>query len=233
MLAHRSSRGKGYMPQAIIFDIDGTLIDSVEFHALAWQEAFREFGHTFTLKSIRDQIGKGGDQLMPVFLSPAEIASKGKQLERRRADVFKARYLAEVKPFPGVRDLFIRLLRDGKQVALASSAKSDEMKIYEQIAEIADLLDAETSSEDAQKSKPHPDVFRAVLGRLGGVAAAQAIAVGDTPYDAEAAAKVGVRTIGVLCGGWSAGELKKAGAIAVYRDIADLLAQYASSPLVD
>ncbi|MDB5595150.1 MAG: family hydrolase [Hyphomicrobiales bacterium] len=217
--------------KAVIFDMDGTLIDSVEFHALAWQAAFREFGHDFDLATIRRQIGKGGDQLMPVFIAKPEIERIGKQIEDRRGKIFAERYLSQIKPFPAVRDLFERLLADGTRVALASSAKSEELKAYKRIAGISDLLDAETSSDDAEESKPHPDIFEAALEKLGGLAPAEVIAIGDTPYDAQAAGKAGIRTIGLLCGGWSEPDLREAGCVEVYRDPADLLAHYEASAL--
>ena len=130
-----------------------------------------------------------------------------------------------------MRALFERLLDDGQRIALASSAKQDEIRTYKEIAGIADLVDTETSSDDAEKSKPHPDIFQAAIARLDGAEAADIVVVGDTPYDAQAATKAGLRTIGVTCGGWSEANLRKAGCIAVYRDPADLLAHYDESPI--
>jgi phosphoglycolate phosphatase-like HAD superfamily hydrolase len=219
------------MAKAVIFDIDGTLLDSVDFHAHAWVEAFRDYGHDVEFQAVRDQIGKGGDQLMPVFLSPSEIDAQGKVLQERQSEIFKERYLPKVMAFPEVRGLFQRLLEHGIQVALASSAAGDELETYKQIAGIEDLIDVETSSDDADKSKPHPDIFEAAIQQLGGVPRASIYVVGDTPYDAEAARKAGVRTIGVTCGGWSEDELKRSGCTEVYEDPADLLDRYDESPL--
>ena len=218
-------------PRAAIFDVDGTLIDSVDEHAQAWVDAFAEFGHEVRFGDVRRQIGKGGDQLMPVFLPKAEIDQFGEKLEERRGVLLKERYLSRIKPFPAVRELFQRLLADGKAIALASSAKEDELEQYKKIANIVDLIDVETSSDDAEKSKPHPDIFQAALGKLDIEQPQQAIVIGDTPYDAEAAAKAGLGTIGLLCGGWSEDDLKRAGCMAVFRDPADLLARYSESPL--
>jgi HAD superfamily hydrolase (TIGR01509 family) len=216
--------------KAAIFDMDGTLIDSVDQHALAWQDVFREFGHEIPYKKVRDQIGKGSDQFMPMFLSQQEIDQRGEQIEKRRSEIFKQTYLPQVKPFPKVRELFERLIADGVRVALASSAKGDELEKYKKIAGIDDLVQAETSSDDAERSKPHPDIFEAAVAKLRGVKPDDAIALGDTPYDAQAATKAGVRTIGFLSGGWPEDELRRAGCFAIYRGPADLLANYETSP---
>jgi HAD superfamily hydrolase (TIGR01509 family) len=217
--------------KAVVFDVDGTLLDSVDVHAQAWVDAFAEFGHEVRFGDVRRQIGKGGDQLMPVFLSKAEIERFGEKLEGRRGALFKERYLPRIKPFPAVRELFQRVIADGRAVAIASSAKEDELAQYKKIANIVDLIDVETSSDDAEKSKPHPDIFCAALAKLGIARPEQVIVIGDTPYDVEAAAKAGLRTVGLLCGGWSEGELRRAGCVAVFKDPADLLARYRESPL--
>src|ERR1700761_7682368 len=194
--------------KAAIFDIDGTLTDSVHLHAKAWQETFQHFGHTIPFREIRSQIGKGGDQLMPVFLTQEEITAKGKQIEKYRGDLFKREFLAKVKPFAKVRELFQRLLEDNWKIALASSAKKDELQAYKDICKISDLLDTETASDDAEKSKPHPDIFQAAMRRLGQVSPRDCVVVGDSPYDAEAAGKAGIRCLGVLSGGFKEEELR-------------------------
>ena len=221
------------MPKAVIFDVDGTLVDSVDLHARAWQDAFHDFGHDLDYHAIRGQIGKGGDQLMPVFLSPEALDRDGEALEKHRSQIFKTTYLPLVSGLPAVRELFRYLLQDRVQIALASSAKEDELETYKRIAGIEDLVHTHASSDDAGKSKPHPDIFEAARKRLGGVEPADVIAVGDTPYDAQAADKAGIRTIGVLSGGFPEQDLRDAGCIAIYRDPADLLAHYHSSPLGD
>ena len=221
------------MVQAVVFDIDGTLIDSVDLHAEAWQSAFRKFGKTVRFAEVRRQIGKGADQLLPVFFSPEEMAKFGQELEDYRSELYKKEYLPHVKAFPKVRELFERIRQDRKSIALASSAKGDELNTYKKVARIEDLIEAETSSDDAEKSKPYPDIFDAARAELGRVARDQVVVVGDTPYDAQAAAKADLRTIGLLCGGWNENDLRGAGCIAIYRDLAELLARYEQSPIGD
>lgn len=219
------------MARYILFDIDGTLVDSVDLHADAWRVIFERYGKKVSHEAIRSQIGKGSDQLLPVFWSKEELDRFGEQMTKERSELFQKDYMPRVKPFPKVRELFQRLLDDGKTIALASSASEKELKRLKQIAGIEDLIHEETSSDDADKSKPHPDIFDAALERVGNPDPAEAIVVGDTPYDAEAAGKAALRTIGVLCGGFPESDLRAAGCVAVYHDPADLLANYERSPL--
>jgi HAD superfamily hydrolase (TIGR01549 family) len=214
------------MLQAVIFDVDGTIVDSVDLHAEAWRVAFEKFGKNFPLDEVRRQIGKGSDQLLPVFLSKQELDQFGEDLDEYRSNLFKKDYLPRVQAFPKIRELFQRIKKDGKQIVLASSAKADELDTYKKIARIDDLIESETSSEDADKSKPYPDIFQAALARLKGVASKNAVVIGDTPYDAQAASKAKLKTIGLLCGGWTQEELRRAGCVAIYRNPEDLLLQY-------
>ncbi|MCA1827625.1 MAG: HAD family hydrolase [Myxococcales bacterium] len=216
--------------EGAIFDVDGTLVDSVDLHARAWQEAFAYFGRRVSFEEVRAQIGKGGDQLMPVFFSQDDLARRGEAIDSYRSDLYKRKYLKQVRPFPQTRELFQAVLRRGVKIALASSAKGDELQTYKQLARIDDLIDAETSADDAERSKPHPDIFEAALARLA-THKSGTFAVGDTPWDAIAAHRLGVRCIGMLCGGFAERDLLEAGCIAIYRDPADLLARLDESPL--
>ena len=218
------------MPVAVIFDVDGTLVDSVDLHAEAWRRVLGEFGHDVKLSDVRAQIGKGGDELLKVFLSPEEIEKDGEKLDERRGALFKEEFLSQVRPFPGVRGLFEHLIGRGHRIALGSSGKEDEVEHHKKLCGIEDLDLVQTTSEDAEKSKPHPDIFLAALEKLG-VDAEQAVAVGDTPYDASAAGKAGIAAVGVLCGGFPADDLRRAGCVALYDGPADMLARYAGSPL--
>lgn len=217
--------------RAAIFDIDGTLLDSVDLHAEAWRQVFLHRGRDIPFDDVRAQIGKGGDQLLPVFFSREELERHGKDMETERGKLFKKEFLPQVKPFPGVRALFERIRQAGLKIALASSAKKDELKHYAKLLGIEDLIDAGTSTDDAAKSKPHPDIFQAAVEKLSGVPTGTCVAIGDTPYDAEAAGKIGIKTIGLLCGGFPRQELLAAGAIAIYRNPEDLLHHYDDSPL--
>ncbi|MDP8916569.1 MAG: HAD family hydrolase [Pseudomonadota bacterium] len=212
----------------VIFDVDGTLIDSNDQHALAWLRAFRRFGHHAPFEAIRGQIGKGGDQLIPVFLPQELVDTQGEDISNFRSELFKREFLPGLQPFPAVRPLFERIRSDGTSIVLASSATGEELQRYKDIAGIADLLDSATSADDVDHSKPEPDIFLAAL-RTAGVAPDEAVVVGDTPYDAQAASKAGLRTIGVLCGGFAEADLREAGCIAVFRDPAHLLEHYGRS----
>jgi HAD superfamily hydrolase (TIGR01509 family) len=217
--------------RAAIFDIDGTLLDSVDLHARAWVEAFAHFGVEADESDVRRQIGKGGDELMPVFLPRERVERDGETIEAYRSDLFKRSYLPKVRPFPGVRPLFEHLRAEGLTIALASSGKRAEVERYTEILQIGDLVDVATSSDDAERSKPHPDIFQAALKKLASGAGDTIHVVGDTPYDAEAAAKAGLPAIGLLCGGFPEPDLSAAGCVALYRDPQDLLARFAGSPL--
>ncbi|HZB43973.1 MAG TPA: HAD family hydrolase [Pyrinomonadaceae bacterium] len=217
------------MIEAVIFDVDGTLVDSVDLHARAWQETFARFGKQVPYRDVRYQIGKGADQLLPVFFSREELDDFGEAMEEFRGEHYKREYLPRVRAFPRVRELFERVRADGKRIALASSAKEEELAAYKRIARVEDLVEEETSADDADKSKPHPDIFEAALARLGHVSPDRVIVVGDTPYDAEAARKAGIRAIGLLSGGFPEKDLRAAGCVEIYADAADLLARYDDS----
>lgn len=218
------------MIRGVIFDLDGTLVDSNEFHVLAWQETFRYFGKQIPPERLREQIGKGGDQYLPVFLNEAEMREFGDEADKTHADIFKKKYLSQVKPFPKVRELFERLRADGKKIALASSGNDTEVRHYKKLLGIEKLVDSMTTSDRVVRSKPSADVFIAALNLLR-LPATEAIAIGDTPYDVDAAKKIELQIIGVLCGGFSEDVLRDGGAVAIYRDPAELLERYYQSPL--
>ncbi len=214
------------MIKAFIFDVDGTLIDSNDFHAEAWQKAFEKFGKKISFEKIRMQIGKGADNLLPEFLTEKEINEFGGEITEQRGEIFKREYMPRVKPFPKVRELFKKIKADGKKIALASSSKDDEVEEYKKIANIEDLVEKSTSSDDAEKSKPEPDIFQAALKLLGNLALENVLVVGDTPYDAEAATKAKLKIVGVLCGGFPEKDLRESDCVEIFQNPADLLKNY-------
>ena len=208
-----------------IFDIDGTLVDSNELHVQSWDRAFRHFGKTFPTEALHDQIGKGSDQYLPEFLTVEEIERFGKELDEYRSKIFREEFLPKVKPFPKVRELFDRLRHDQKRILLASSGKQKDTDHYIDLLKIDKLIEGCVSGDEVGRSKPAPDIFAACIDKFQ-LARNQTLVVGDTRWDVEAAGRTGLRTIAVTCGGSDGGILRAAGAIAVYQDPADLLANY-------
>jgi HAD superfamily hydrolase (TIGR01509 family) len=219
------------MIKAVLSDIDGTLVESNWLHAAAWRDAFAAVGINLEVEDVRRQIGKGGDELIPVFVPWWKRKAVEEPLKAYRKFVFETDYMGKVKPLPQVRELMQRMKQAGIRVALASSSKKDELQEYKKIANIEDLVDESISADDADRAKPHPDIFQATLDKLG-LNAAEALALGDTPYDAEAAGKADVWTVGVTTGGWSEKELLDAGCIEVWKDVAELLDNFDRSAFV-
>ena len=217
------------MIKAVLFDIDGTLVDSNDLHVSAWMAAFQARGLKTTPEAVHGQIGKGADLLVPALV-PGADKELAEALGEEHGAVFKARYLEGVKPFPGAHDLLARTKAAGYRAVLASSASSAELKHYVRLLDAEDLVNAGTSIDDVQSSKPAPDIFAVALAKAG-VDPNEAIAVGDSPYDIEAAGKCGVATIALRSGGFGGETLLKAGATALYDDAAALLAHFEVSPL--
>jgi phosphoglycolate phosphatase-like HAD superfamily hydrolase len=210
----------------VILDVDGTLVDSNDAHAHAWVAAFAEHGITVAFDSVRRAIGMGGDKLMPAVAGIEEDSEAGRQISQRRGEVFKKVWLPTIRAFPCARELVERFARDGFTVAVASSAKEEELKPLLEIAGVSDLIEHRTSSDDADNSKPDPDIVKAALKRTGCEPDA-AVMIGDTPYDVEAALRAGVAIVGLACGGWRKEDLR--GAVEVSADPADLLKHYEQS----
>jgi HAD superfamily hydrolase (TIGR01549 family) len=219
------------MLRAVIFDVDGTIVDSNELHVESWDEIFRRYGKHFSHHKLHAHVGEGGDQYIPNFLSESEIREFGAKLEKERGELYKEKYMPKVRAFPRVGELFERIRRDGKRIALASSGKTQELDHYVALAQLGGLIDTQTTKDDVAHSKPHSDVFMAALRKLGNLTPEEAIVVGDSPYDVIAAKRIMLPTIGLLCGGFSEDELRSVGAVAIFRDPADLLENYERSPL--
>jgi HAD superfamily hydrolase (TIGR01509 family) len=212
-------------------DIDGTLVESNWLHAAAWRDAFAVADIQLDIETVRRQIGKGGDQLIPVFVPWWKRKIIEEPLETYRKYVFRHDYLPKVRPLPGVRELFLHMREAGIRIALASSSNKDDLEIYKKIAGISDLVDESTSADDADRSKPHPDIFVSTLKKLKATPTS-VLALGDTPYDAEAAGNADIRTVGVTTGGWSKEELLQAGCIEVYKDLPELFENFGRSAFV-
>jgi phosphoglycolate phosphatase-like HAD superfamily hydrolase len=214
--------------QGVILDVDGTLINSNDAHARAWVEALSEVGIVVDFAKVRPLIGMGGDKLLPALGGLAEESKLGARVSERRSEIFRERYLPQLHSFPKTRELLLRMVRAGLTLAVASSAKKEELDILLELAKVKDLIETATSSGDAERSKPDPDIVRAALDRLA-LPPARALMIGDTPYDIEAARRLGIDTIAFRCGGRSDRDLS--GAIAIYDGPEQLLEHFDSSPL--
>ena len=210
--------------KAILLDVDGTLVDSNGLHVEAWREAFRRHGKEIPREDMHAQMGKGGDQIIEHFLDEDERRRFGKAVDALHLELFVRHYQPRERALPGVRPLVERMKADGLRVVLASSAKDEEMKGHLSVLGIDDLLDERTTADDAGHSKPCPDIFQAALGDLD---PKDAVVIGDTPWDAQAARKAGIPMIGVLTGGFSRDALLENGARAVFRDLTEVL-EYAA-----
>ena len=214
--------------RAVLFDIDGTLLDSNDAHAHAWLDALRGHGKDVPFDLVRSKIGKGGDKLLMEVAGIDDESPEGKLLGERRVAVFKAHYLPDLGPTPGGRALIERLRARGLARAIVTSASGDELADLMRQAAVVGMFDALITSDDAENSKPDPDLVTAALEKLG-VGPREAVMIGDTPYDITAAARAGVSTIAFRSGGWKDRDLD--GAIAIYDHPADLLARIDQSPL--
>lgn len=215
--------------RAILFDIDGTLVDSNDAHVDAWQQAFAGEGYRFTRGEIHRQIGKGGDNLVPSLLPDADDALCERLGDAEHA-IYTRDFLPGIVPFPGARDALKAMAGRGHTVILASSASGSEIGHYVDLLDAGGLISGTTGRDDVASSKPCPDIFVAALERTG-CTPDNAMVIGDTPYDMIAAGRAGIDAIAVLSGGFEEDELRACGAIAVYADVADLAAQYDTSPL--
>jgi membrane protein len=215
--------------KAILFDIDGTLVDSNDAHVRAWQEAFEGLGKTIDRSTIQGQMGKGADMLLPTLVPELDEAGRS-DLATAQSDSFSMSRNG-VRPFPGARSLISHAYGLGQKIVLASSASKNDLDHYLDLIDIRDMVTVSTTSDDVENTKPAPDIFATALGRLPSMSPANVMVVGDTPYDIDAAKKCGMGTVAVRSGGFSDEALNDAGAVAIYDDVADLLRNYSQSPL--
>lgn len=217
------------MYKAVLCDMDGTLLDSNHFHAEAWQRTFAEFGFPVTFEDMVKQIGKGGDQVIPSVVPKERCDELEQPMKDFRTRLFHREYMDRIVPFSDARRLLERMRQEGLRLAIASSSDKADLEAFLMLLRVHDLVEENTTSDDAEKSKPEPGIFQAALQKLE-IEPSEAIVLGDTPWDIVAARKAGIATVAVTCGGWTGEELKDAGAVAVYRDPADLLRNFDRSP---
>jgi HAD superfamily hydrolase (TIGR01549 family) len=213
--------------KAALLDVDGTLIDANYQHALAWYLAFREHDITVPVWKIHRAVGMGGDQLVPALVGQEVDQEKGDDIRDKRSDIYED-LIEEVAPFEGAHQLVCDLLERDISVVLASSAAEEELERYLDLLDVRTLVDAWTTRDDVEQTKPEPDLVKAALEKVDG---AEAVMVGDTKWDIEAAARVGVPTVCVMTGGWSRQELQDAGAVQVYESVEELRGKLDETPL--
>jgi HAD superfamily hydrolase (TIGR01509 family) len=213
--------------EGILLDVDGTLVDSNDAHAHAWVKALAKRGIDVPFAIVRRLIGKGGDKLLPAVSGLAADSAEGEVISRLRKEIFLHEFLPSLRPFSGVKELLGRMKSEGLRLAVASSAKEDELGALLKICEAREFIEERTSSDDAENSKPDPDIIHAALTKIG-LPASKVILMGDTPYDVEAALRASVGVVALRCGGWRDDDL--AGATAIYDDVEDLLTHYDDSP---
>lgn len=218
------------MAELLLTDVDGTLLDSNALHAEAWRRAFEQFGIQLGMDDAWRQIGKGADQLIPAFVSEGERERIEKPLKDLRSEIFHRDYMKRIVPFTDAHELLVRVRDEGMKIALATSSDPGDLAEFGRLLGMEDLVDEASSSGDAKESKPAPDIFAAALKKVG-MEPQQAIALGDTPWDAQSAGKLGIRVIGVTCGGWKRDDLMDSGCVEVWRDPADLLKNFEKSAL--
>ncbi|HET9796618.1 MAG TPA: HAD family hydrolase [Gemmatimonadaceae bacterium] len=222
-------RAPGGALRTVLLDIDGTLIDSNDAHARTWVDALRAHGYVVPFEQVRPLIGMGGDKLLPELTGLDPESGEAERIGATRSELFLERELPELRGTRGARALLEHLLARGFELVVATSAKSDEVRALLDQAGVGDLIELASSSDDAERSKPDPDIVRAAL-RLSGSQAGHSILLGDTPYDIEAATRSRVPTIALRCGGWWSDEAL-GGAVGIYDDPGELLERMEGSPL--
>jgi HAD superfamily hydrolase (TIGR01549 family) len=215
------------MPTAAILDIDGTLVDTNYQHAIAWYHAFRQHELIVPIWRIHRAIGMGGDQLVPHLIGEEKAEELGDDIRAAEKPLY-LQMIEQVEPFEGARRLIVDLKDKGHTVILASSAKGNELEHYLDLLDAREIVDDYTMSDDVEETKPQPDLVNAALKKAG---TDSGIMVGDTTWDIEAAKSAGQKTIAVLTGGFGAGELEEAGAIAVFDSIEELRRRIGETPL--
>jgi phosphoglycolate phosphatase-like HAD superfamily hydrolase len=217
--------------KGIIFEVDGTLVDTNVLRACAWREALARYGRQVRLERVLARLAQSGDQLSAAFLPEDEYERHAVELASFHRALFREEYLPRVKPFPGVAELLHRLRDEGWRIALASTADPDELEHYIELLGVEDLIHARTTDAEVDSTRLNEEIPAEAIRLLGLDRTDGTLTVSGSPYDTEGAVRLGMRCIGLVCGGFSDEELRSAGAIAVFGTPEDLLARYAESPL--
>jgi HAD superfamily hydrolase (TIGR01509 family) len=215
------------MVNGVLLDLDGTLIDSNEAHARAWTEALSEAGVPVDYADVRVKIGEGGDHLLPELTGISAESELGKKIKERRSEIFFTDYLPRLKAFPGARALLKTFSDHGLRYVAATSATKKECELLLRQAKLDDLVKEYTSSDDAEGSKPDPDILYVAMEKIQ-LPSSAVMMLGDTPYDLKAAQKAGMKAVAFTCGGWPKEKLSSA--VAVYQGPWELLAAFDRSP---
>jgi HAD superfamily hydrolase (TIGR01509 family) len=215
---------RGPKRAGVVFDVDGTLVDSNYLHTLAWSRAFGDAGEWAPMNAIHRLVGMGGDNLVPKLLGhrcPEAVEARSGHYRE---------LIGEVRPFPGARALVTSAHERGLRTALATSSPSDELDTLLRILDISEMLDAQTTADDIERSKPDPEVFLTAM-EAASLDPARTLTIGDSVWDVEAARGAGIGCLAVESGGFSHHELSEAGALHVYRDVNEIAQQFLTTPL--
>ena len=219
------------MPKAIIFEVNGTLVDTNVLRARAWQESLARYGRQVPLPRVLAQMARKGDRFLSSFLPDDEYLRDADELVSFYRTLFHEQYVSRVRPFAGTTELLQRLREEGWKIALASSADPDELEHYIELLDVGELIDARTTDAEVDRNRLSEEIPAEAVRLLGLDGTDEALMVAGSPYDIEGAQHLGMRCLGLVCGGFSEEDLRSVGVLDVFATPGDLLTRYATSPL--
>lgn len=219
------------MPKAIVFEVDGTLVDTHVLRARAWQEALARYGRQVRLPRVLAQMARNGDQFLSVFLTEEEYERYAEELASFHRALFHEEYLPRVRAFAGATELLVHLREKDWKIALASTGDPDELEHYIELLGVEDLIDASTTDAEVDHTRLNEEIPAEAIRLLGLDGTDDTLTIAGLPYDVEGSVRLGMRSIGLVCGGYSEEDLRSAGALAVFGTPRDLLTRYSESPL--